>query len=286
MCSLNDAVSCIQDGMIIGLSGFSYQNPPMAIVRELINQKKNNLTIVSGPTSGIETDMLIGAGCVKKVISAGVSFEKISGIAPNFRAAVENNSIELWECDETIWHVALQAGIDNKEYINWPAPVGTSITDLNKDLVEFEKDGKHFLKIPAIKLDLAIVHVGFSDYDGNLAFPEHLFRGRMFCEKKLVMNAKHTIASVEKITSRLPSNKEVHIGKADFVVEAEFGAHPGASNGFYVPDVDHYQEYIKYCKENKFSDYLKKYVLGVNFSSYINKFTTISSQQLKIKEND
>ena len=76
---MKKAVGQLKSGMTIGLSGFSYMNPPMAIIREIIKKKINNLTIVSGPTSGIETDILIGAGCVKKVITSCVAFEKIEG---------------------------------------------------------------------------------------------------------------------------------------------------------------------------------------------------------------
>ncbi len=92
--SVKDAVNELRDGMTVGLSGFSYMNPPMEFVREIIRQGKKNLTLVSGPTSGIETDLLIGAECVKKVVTAGVAFEKIAGIAPNFRKAVEECKIE------------------------------------------------------------------------------------------------------------------------------------------------------------------------------------------------
>ena len=53
-------------------------NPPMAIVREIVKKGIKNLRLVSGPTSGIETDILIGAGCVKEVVTACVAFEKIS----------------------------------------------------------------------------------------------------------------------------------------------------------------------------------------------------------------
>jgi glutaconate CoA-transferase subunit A len=83
--SIPEAVSFVQDGMTIGLSGFSYQNPPMAIVRELIRRGVRDLTLVSGPTSGIETDILIGAGCVRRLVSACVAFECINAIAPAFR---------------------------------------------------------------------------------------------------------------------------------------------------------------------------------------------------------
>ena len=46
----SEAAALVRDGMVVGLSGFSYQNPPMALVREIIRRRVKGLTIVSGPT--------------------------------------------------------------------------------------------------------------------------------------------------------------------------------------------------------------------------------------------
>ena len=72
----------------------------MAVVREIIRRRLRNLTVVSGPTSGIETDLLIGAGCVTRIVAAGVTLERIASIAPAFRHHAENGKISVWECDE------------------------------------------------------------------------------------------------------------------------------------------------------------------------------------------
>ena len=82
---LQEVVDLVEDGMTVGMSGFSYQGPPMAVVREFIRRGLRDLTLISGPTAGIETDLLIGAGCVRRVITAGVALEQVAGIAPAFR---------------------------------------------------------------------------------------------------------------------------------------------------------------------------------------------------------
>ena len=83
--NIKEAAKKVKNNSTIGLSGFSYMNPPMAIVREIVKKGIKNLRLVSGPTSGIETDILIGAGCVKEVVTACVAFEKISGVCKTFR---------------------------------------------------------------------------------------------------------------------------------------------------------------------------------------------------------
>jgi glutaconate CoA-transferase subunit A len=268
--SLKEAVSKIKNNSVLGLSGFSYMNPPMALVREVIKKKVKNLTLISGPTSGIETDILIGAGCVKKVISACVAFEKIIGVAPNFRKFSEKNEIEAWECDESIWHIALKAGIYNMPYMLWPGAVGTSIPELNKEIKEVEVKGKKYLQVPSIKLDTAIIHFGLGDELGNVQYPKNIFLGRNFCERELAEAAKDVIVTVEKImpNEEMVNNAERTIIRNADIVKAEFGAHPGACNGFYIPDLEHYRDYVKFCKENKFDKYLDKYVYDVDFDNY------------------
>ncbi|MBN2421677.1 CoA transferase subunit A [Candidatus Woesearchaeota archaeon] len=269
--TIREAVEKIENSSTIGVSGFSYMNPPMAIIREIIRQKKRDLTLVSGPTSSIETDILIGAGCVKKVITSCVSFEKIIGIAPNFRDKIEKNEVELWECDESMWHLAIKSGTYNMPYAVYKGGIGSSIPELNKEIEMIKDHGQRYLKIPAIKIDTAIIHAGLADEYGNVQFPNELFLGRTYCEKELGMNAKTVIASVEKIVPNefILRNPQNTILTNVFVTKARFGAHPGASNGYYMPDLAHYKEYVKAAEDSrvnktkKFHDYLKRYVYDV-----------------------
>jgi len=277
--NIKRAVKKIRDNSTIGLSGFSYMNPPMALVREIIKKNVKNLRIVSGPTSGIETDILIGAGCVKEVVTACVAFEKIAGVAPNFKKFAEKEKIKVWECDESVWHIALKAGIEKKPYLLWPGAIGTSIPELNKDLKQIKIKNKYYLKVPPIKLDLGIVHCGFADKRGNVGFPNNLFLKRQFCEQKIAQAAKETIVSVENILLKV----ENPVIKNAVVIKAEFGCHPGASNGYYIPDLEHYKEYVKLCKEDKFDKYLDKYVFNLDYEEYLEKIGKEKLNKLKLK---
>ena len=279
--SIKEAIKKVKDNSTLGISGFSYMNPPMALVREIIKKNIKDLRLVSGPTSGIETDILIGAGCVKEVVTACVAFEKIAGAAPNFKKFAEQGKIKVWECDEAIWHIALKAGIHNEPYLLWPGAIGTSIPELNKDLKQIKIKNKYYLRIPAIKLDLGIVHCGFADKNGNVDFSKNLFLKRQFCEQEIAKASEETIVSVEKI---IPKVKNPIIKNA-FVVRAEFGCHPGASNGYYIPDLEHYKDYAKFCKENKFDKYLDKYIFNINHEEYLEKIGKERLNKLRLKSS-
>ncbi|MBW2974254.1 hypothetical protein KY366_00920 [Candidatus Woesearchaeota archaeon] len=261
--SIKDSVDRLKDGMVVGLSGFSYMNPPMGFVREIIRQKKKDLTIVSGPTSGIETDMLIGAGCVKKVVTAGVAFERIAGIAPNFRKAAEEGRLDVWECDEAIWHMGLKAAIYDVPYMLWKAGTGSSIPLLNKEIQTTEIGGKKYLKVPKIKPDISFLHMGLGDKYGNIQTPQNIFLGRVFCERLIAEATQGDVfVSVERIipNSEIVKNAERTILRNVNICENPNGAHPGACNGFYIPDLGHYNEYVRSCKDGRFEEYLERYV--------------------------
>jgi glutaconate CoA-transferase subunit A len=85
----------VGDGSSIAISGVGRNASPMGLVREIIRQRKRNLTII-GPEKGMDFDILIGAGCVKEVVFAFVTLEEF-GFARCFRRAAESGAIEVTE---------------------------------------------------------------------------------------------------------------------------------------------------------------------------------------------
>ncbi len=100
LCSLSEAASLIKDGTRIHIGGMSVHNHPMAFVYELIRKEVKDLTIV-GHVSADDVDILVGAGCVKRIEISYVGLEEF-GLAPNFRRAVERGEIELVEYSEPV----------------------------------------------------------------------------------------------------------------------------------------------------------------------------------------
>ena len=87
--SIEEAVAQIKDGQTVAIGGFGADNHPMAIVREMIRTGKKNLTLVASATAGLEIDLLIGAGCVKKLYAPYVGQEMYCPIGHNFRKYAE-----------------------------------------------------------------------------------------------------------------------------------------------------------------------------------------------------
>ena len=71
--------------MTISIGGFLNSSHPMPLVRAIIRNGVKNLTVVGAASAGLETDLLIGAGCVKTVIAPMISGESLAPIGPSFR---------------------------------------------------------------------------------------------------------------------------------------------------------------------------------------------------------
>jgi glutaconate CoA-transferase subunit A len=238
----------------------------MVIIRHIIKSGIKDLTIIK-PTSGLEVDLLIGSGCVKKIVTSYVGGESIASIGPFFRMRAEKGEIEVWETDEYLFLAGLQAGSQMLPFFPTRVGMGTSFPDVNPDFKIFKDPikGETLLAVPPIKPDVAIIHAACSDIFGNI---QHAGTG--FGDRSLANAADRVIVEVEKIVDSGVIKGDplrTTIRGADMVVRAEYGAHPFASPGFYVQDKHHLQEYLDaanaYTKEGNsrpFEDYLRRYI--------------------------
>jgi len=65
----------IHDGDFIAIGGFGHVRVPMALVYEIIRQRKRHLAM-AGKTAVHDLDLLVGAGCVDKVeVANGVCWQ-------------------------------------------------------------------------------------------------------------------------------------------------------------------------------------------------------------------
>jgi len=232
-----DAAGWIADGMTIAIG----QPTPVAMVRQIIRRGVRNLTIVD---AGFSLDLLVAAGCARKVISyyAGGGFG--NPVMPAFRRAAERGEIEVWECEEGILCTGLQAAAQMLPFLPWRGGVGTSLPEVNPELKVFKDpiNGESLLAVPPIKPDVTILHAAAADVYGNV---QH-YGGPGWIDLFMHRAADRTIVQVERVIS----NEQVRadpwkttIPAADAIVRAPFGAHPFYSRGFYTQDNQHLREY-------------------------------------------
>ena len=71
----------VHDGDFIASGGFGHIRVAMAIVYEIIRQRKRHL-IMAGKTAVHDIDLLIGAGCVDRVEAAYAFGHELRGLSP------------------------------------------------------------------------------------------------------------------------------------------------------------------------------------------------------------
>lgn len=259
--TLSDALDGIEDGATVGLGGWIFNSQPMALVRELIRRNKRNLRLVPAPGS-IAPDMLIGAGCVAETGCVFISFEQF-GLAPHFRRAAETASIKIHELDGPAIAGGLRAAACDLPYGLIP-DMCTDLPRVNPQTyqpVPRQPGERAMLKVPAIHLDVLLLHAQQADELGNVQY-----FGPVFFDVLMAQAAKKVIVSVDRIASNETIRRDNHLTKlpsafVHAVVEAPFGAHPTSSGGLYEADDAHLAEYVKASGSTEsFATYLDTYV--------------------------
>lgn len=258
--SLEEALDLVADGNTVGLGGMTLYRRPMAAVRDLIRRKMKDLTIVSF-AAAVETDMLIGAGSVGTVRCCYLGMEFL-GLAPNFRRAVESGRLEVVEETELTLGGALLAAMQMSTFHAVRELLGTDILKVRSDLkvISCPITGAPVVAIPALRPDVAIIHVQKADQDGNAQIV-----GQLCIDKQLAAVAQKVILTAERIVDteeivNHPAKAQIVNFDVDAVVRVPFGAHPTSCYPYYTLDIPHLQEYMDFAEAGQFDRYLEKYV--------------------------
>ena len=103
--------------------GGELQRKPMAALRELVELGVSDLRVATMLGSA-DVEVLLGAGAVAEVHSAGVALE---GLAPRWREARQTGTPTVVEWSEGTFAAALQAATLGLDSIPWPAGLGTDL---------------------------------------------------------------------------------------------------------------------------------------------------------------
>ena len=200
-----EIVASLKDGMTIGIGGWGPRRKPMAIVREILRSDLKDLTIVG--YGGTDMGMLCAAGKVRKLIYGFVSLDFIP-LEPFFRKAREAGTIEAMELDEGQLHWGLRAAAMRLPFL--PTRIGLATDQLTKVNPQFRTvtspydDGEVLLAMPAIKLDVALVHVHKADRLGNT----RLYSPDPFFDEWFVRAADRAFVTCEELVDRIASDEQ------------------------------------------------------------------------------
>jgi acyl CoA:acetate/3-ketoacid CoA transferase alpha subunit len=223
-----EVVTELRDGMTIGIGGWGSRRKPMALVRAILRSSLRDLTIVA--YGGPDVGLLCAEERVSKVVYGFVSLDSIP-LEPHFRIARQQGSIEAVELDEGMFQWGLYAAALRLPFLPTRAGLGSDVMKINPDLRLVRspyEDGEELVAMPALKLDVALVHLNRADSRGNAQFlgPDPYFDD-LFC-----MAADRSYVSCEELvpTEELASAGCAHSLRISRmvthgVVETPHGAH-------------------------------------------------------------
>ncbi|WP_239459932.1 CoA transferase subunit A [Nocardioides daejeonensis] len=231
--TIDEVVAQLSDGMTIGIGGWGPRRKPMALVRAILRSDLKDLTIVSW--GGADVGLLAEAGKIKKLVYAFVTMDTVP-LEPNFQAARQNRTIpEICEWDEGMFQTGLKAAAERLPFLPMRAGLGSDVLVNNPDLklvaspyADENGDLEEFVAVPALKLDVALVHLNRADEHGNATYlgPDPYF------DDLFAMAAEKTFVSCEQIIDTAGLTTDVPVQRVLLnrmmvagVVETPNGAH-------------------------------------------------------------
>jgi glutaconate CoA-transferase, subunit A len=226
--TINDVVAEIRDGMTVGIGGWGSRRKPMALVRALCRADVKDLTIVS--YGGPDVGLLCRTGKVKHVVYAFVSLDSIA-LEPHFRNARQTGAVSTTELDEGMFLLGLQAAAWRVPFLPTRVGLGSSVLQVNPNLRTVRSpydDGEELVAMPALHLDVALVHMHRGDIGGN---GQYLNIDPYF-DDLMCMAATRRFMSVEQIVDTddflvagPPQSLRINRLMTDGVLQTPHGAH-------------------------------------------------------------
>lgn len=237
--SLAEAAQLIRDNDVVALQNMATQAAPMALVREVIRQRRQGLALVV-LVGGIAVDWLAAAGVIDRLVGAAVSMEQF-GLCQQYRQAVEQGRIRVEEVSESILNARLGAGARNLPFGVTRGAIGSDLVALNPENLRLLDDpfgGRPVLACRALVPDVALIHAHRADRFGNVQYEPTVLWPDIGIMPKA---ARRVIVSAEKIVDsevlrKNPDRTLLPGFIVDAVVEAPYGAHPTSFPPFYGYD--------------------------------------------------
>ena len=261
--SVDELASEIPDGALLAIPKES-SGAAMEATRALVRRRARNLHLLCLPVSGLQADLLIGAGCVKTIETSGVSMGEF-GLAPRFRDAVQNGRIEIRDATCPAIYAALQAGEKGVPFLPLRGIIGSDVARHRDDwkVIQnpFSDDEDPIIVLPAINPDVTLFHARFGDRLGNV-----WVGNRRECVI-LAHASRRALVTVEEIyDGNLMEDERLVSGTippvyVDAVAHAPRGAWPLALTDRYDNDADHLRAYMSAAKsQDGFDAYLAEHV--------------------------
>lgn len=243
-----------------------YSGAAMELTRAMVRRGVRDLHLVCVPVTGMQGDLLIGAGAVKTIETSAVTLGEFGG-APRFQNALRQGSIRIMDATCPAVHAGIQAGQKGIPYMPLRGMIGSDILKNRDDWKvqqnPFSDEDDQIVLLPAINPDFAIFHGLKADREGNVYLG---VRRELFA---MAGASKQCLITVEEIVDgnlledellapgTLPA---IYVGG---VAEARRGCWPVSFWDEYGYDGEHMRAYIAAARSDEgFAGYVAEFVQG------------------------
>jgi glutaconate CoA-transferase subunit A len=193
--SLEALAAVVPDGALLAVPKDT-SGVAMAATRELVRRGVRGLSLICVPTSGLQAEILIGAGAVRTVETSAVTLGEF-GPAPRFVEALRDGTVRILDSTCPAVYAGLQAGQKGLPFIPLRGLIGTDVLANRPDWKVIDNPfaaGDPIAVLPAIRPDVALFHAPLADRYGNV------FVAREREVLLMAHAARRTLVTVEEIT--------------------------------------------------------------------------------------
>jgi acyl CoA:acetate/3-ketoacid CoA transferase alpha subunit len=258
------------DGCYIGTELYGTCRAPMSLTCEVVRQGVKDLRVAGQGV--MELDMWLMAGIVKTLDITYIG-QEVFGVSAPLRREVESGRVEKvveWSNAGITWR--FKAAAMGVPFLPTQVMLGTDTFRYSAArVVECPFTGQKLCLLPALILDVGLIHVHRADMYGNCQI-----EGISGFALEMARASRRLIVSAEEIVDtdeirRYPDRTCIPYFLVDAVVEAPFGSFPGEMPYLYARDEALLKEWVESSQTPEGSQaYLDKYIHGVkNHQEYL-----------------
>jgi glutaconate CoA-transferase subunit A len=288
--TVEDAVARVRDSDHVAVGGCLFSRTPMALVREMLRQRRTGLTL-SRNLMCTEGEFLMVAGAVERVVTAWMSIGLPWGVSKILRHYVESGTVAFEEWSHLALGLRFRAGAMGVPFLPALTMLGSDLVGVGglKTIAD-PYTGQTLAAVPALFPDVAVLHVHRADRFGNCQID-----GYPHMDADIARAAATVLVTTEEIvpeetTRRHPDRTVVPGFLVDALVHVPFGSFPHECYGLYEADFDHFAEYTAAIDARgpvAVADYLEQYVYSpASFADYLDLFggTRLATQGRRARE--
>lgn len=266
--TLAEAAALVKDGDHVALSGFACARNATAFSHELIRQGRRDLTL-SAAILGMDADLLVGAGRVRRLVYGGGSLDRFGPIQCVNRAYEQGALVAEYYSSLAVCFRYL-AGALGLPFMPIQSMLGSELlrrleAETATDNIREMDDpftGEHVVLLRALVPDVTVIYAHQADAEGNARV-----YGPIWENSEAAKAARQVVILTEELVStdvirEQPELTIIPSFRVNAVVHTPWGAHPTSLYKYYDHDEDHLRLWVRQARSQAGVDeYLQQYVL-------------------------